>query len=255
MTIADTQVAFGWTAVPRNRSNLPSKDDARSNAINVEFDSIWPKTAVVIKAQAYAKKHLPEQTYNHSLRVYYYGKSKAHLLDIIHNSIIIAGHTIVTQHFPSWITDAFFETWALTCLFHDIGTTPENRAGTYLSFEFQGGFIALKELQGFGAPLPQAESVCEAIIRHQDPGETGTISRMGQLVQISTEFDNMGWQPYLVHLDVIEQVVKKYPRLKWSSCFSSTINHEIDAKPWCHTTALDGFAEAVAGNKLMEPYD
>lgn len=124
-----------------------------------------------------------------------------------------------------------------------------------MSFEFQGGFIALKELQSFGASTPQAESVCEAIIRHQDPGETGTISRMGQLIQISTELDNMGWQPHLLHRDVIEQVVKLHPRLKWSSCFASAINAEIDAKPWCHTTSLDGFAEAVAGNKLMEPYD
>lgn len=98
---------------------------------------------------------------------------------------------MVTQHFPSWISaskDTFFETWALTCLFHDIGTTPESRNDTHMSFEFQGGFMALQQLQAFGAPKAQAESVCEAIIRHQDPGETGTISRMGQLVQIATEF-------------------------------------------------------------------
>lgn len=103
----------------------------------------------------------------------------------------VIGHTIVTQHFPSWIEtdkDAFFETWALTCLFHDIGTTSGNLNATHMSFEFQGGFIALQQLQSFGAPLAQAESVCEAIIRHQDPGETGTVSRMVQLVQISTEF-------------------------------------------------------------------
>ncbi|CZT25523.1 related to Cyanamide hydratase [Ramularia collo-cygni] len=228
---------FGWTSVPRNRSNVPSDDKVTANAVKVNFEGVWPKTSVVNEAQAYAKMHLSEQTYNHSLRVYYYG------------------HTIVTQNFPQWNIGSFMETWALTCLFHDIGTTSENRAATHLSFEFQGGFIALKELQSFGAPLPQAESVCEAIIRHQDPGETGTVSRMVQLIQISTELDNMGWQPHLVHLDVIEQIVKRHPRMKWSSCFSSTIEDEINAKPWCHTTALDGFAEAVATNKLMEPYD
>jgi hypothetical protein len=57
-----------------------------------------------------------------------------------------------------------------------------------MSFEFQGGFIALTKLQEFGAPKVQAESVAEAIIRHQDPGQTGTISAMGQLIQIATEF-------------------------------------------------------------------
>ncbi|KAF2719976.1 cyanamide hydratase [Polychaeton citri CBS 116435] len=231
---------FGWNEVPRNRSNLPPERSANSTNVPIDFPKIWPTTEVVQKAQSYAKENLPQETYNHSLRVYCYG------------------HTMVMQHFPSWVgsaKDSFFETWALTCLFHDIGSTATNRAATHMSFEFQGGFIALQQLQSFGAPQAQAESVCEAIIRHQDPGETGTISRMGQLVQLATEFDNMGWQPYLVHEDVIPQVVKQHPRLKWSSCFSSTICAEIDEKPWCHTTALDGFAEAVAGNKLMEPYD
>lgn len=65
----------------------------------------------------------------------------------------------------------------------------------------------------------------------------------------------MGWQPHLIHEDVIEKVAKQHPRLKWSSCFSKTINTEIEEKPWCHTTALEGFAEAVAGNKLMQPYE
>ena len=92
------------------------------------------------------------------------------------------------QHFPTWASNTFFETWALTCLFHDIGTTPSNRSATHLSFEFQGGFMALSKLQEFGAPQAQAESVAEAIIRHQDPGETGMVSRMVQLVQIATEF-------------------------------------------------------------------
>lgn len=65
----------------------------------------------------------------------------------------------------------------------------------------------------------------------------------------------MGWQPHLVHGDVIERVVKQHPRLKWSSCFSTTINAEVHDKPWCHTTVLEGFAEDVAGNKLMAPYE
>lgn len=65
----------------------------------------------------------------------------------------------------------------------------------------------------------------------------------------------MGWQPYLISEDVIKQVVEQYPRLKWSGCFAQTIEDEISEKPWCHTTALDGFKEAVEGNKVMEPYD
>jgi cyanamide hydratase len=65
----------------------------------------------------------------------------------------------------------------------------------------------------------------------------------------------MGWQPYLVSESVIKQVVEQLPRLKWSGCFSKSLGEEMDAKPWCHTTAIPGFQEAVAGNKLMQPYD
>jgi len=228
---------FGWTAVPRNRSNVPSADEAKTQDVTVNVGDIWPDTELVKKANEYAKRELSQETYNHSLRVYCYG------------------HTIVTQHFPAWASDSFYETWALACLFHDIGTTPSNRSATHLSFEFQGGFIALTKLQEFGAAKAQAESVAEAVIRHQDPGETGMVSRMVQLIQIATEFDNMGYQPHLVSTKVIEQVVKQLPRMNWSACFSKTIEAEVGEKPWCHTTVLKRFAEAVAGNDLMNRYE
>jgi cyanamide hydratase len=231
---------FGWSPVPRNRSNIPADDRVKTTPAKVIFEDIWPTTEAVKQAQQHVKAALPAETYNHSLRVYCYG------------------HMIVTQHFPEWIAvdkDRFFETWALTCLYHDLATTPENRNATHMSFEFHGGFMALQDLQRFGAPQAQAESVSEAIIRHQDPGETGMITRMGQLVQISTEFDNMGFQSYLVHKDVIMQVVKQHPRLHWSTCFSKTIKAELAEKPWCHTSVLPTFAEDVANNELMEPYD
>lgn len=164
---------FGWTAVPRDRSNVPSKTTAKTVPVQLSFDEIWPTTGLVQRAQEYVKEVFPQETYNHSLRVYCYG------------------HAMVSLHFQPWIAAAkekFFETWALTCLFHDLATTPEHRGETHLSFEFHGGLMALERLQSFGAPRPQAESVAEAIIRHQDPGETGTISRMGQLIQMATEF-------------------------------------------------------------------
>lgn len=30
---------------------------------------------------------------------------------------------------------------------------------------------------------------------------------------------------------------------------------ELELKPWCHTTANEGFVEDVLGNTLMRPYD
>lgn len=65
----------------------------------------------------------------------------------------------------------------------------------------------------------------------------------------------MGYQPYLLPKGVIEQVVKQFPRIKWSGCFAQTITDELEAKPWCHTSSMANFKEDVLGNKLMEPYD
>ncbi|KAH8635873.1 cyanamide hydratase [Alternaria alternata] len=215
--MSDEIASYGWTAVPRDRSNVPSAEEAaapQTNAAAVDITGIWPDNELMKKAREYAKRELPTETYNHSFRVYAYGKP-LHLISSgfrkkgitpfsphtnnsesplntpapiqtetdTHRKL---GHQIVTQYLPDWKSSTFFETWALTCLFHDIGTTVQNMSSTHMSFDFQGGFIALAKLQEFGAPKIQAESVAEAIIRHQDPGETGTISAMGQLIQTST---------------------------------------------------------------------
>ena len=67
--------------------------------------------------------------------------------------------------------------------------------------------------------------------------------------------DNTGGCKDLVHPDTIKSVTEAYPRLKWTSCFASTVREEIGAKPWCHSTHIEHFAEKVEGNKLMEPYE
>lgn len=81
------------------------------------------------------------------------------------------------------------ETYLLTCLLHDIGTTDKNLTATLMSFEFYGGYLALELLKkDLHAPVDQAESVAEAIIRHQDLGESGNISSVGLLIQLATVF-------------------------------------------------------------------
>lgn len=65
----------------------------------------------------------------------------------------------------------------------------------------------------------------------------------------------MGINPRLIDSKTVESVTKLFPRNKWSSCFAATIREEVALKPWSHTTAIEGFAEGVEGNKLMEPYD
>jgi cyanamide hydratase len=61
--------------------------------------------------------------------------------------------------------------------------------------------------------------------------------------------------PKLVHEETIDAVTREWPRKKWSSCFGATIRKEVGAKPWCHSTHIEGFAEKVEGNSVMEKWD
>ena len=143
----------------------------------------------------------------------------------------------------------------LTCLLHDIGTTPQNQGSTRLSFEFQGGYISLDLLKSLGADVAQAEAVCETIIRHQDLGDTGNITTLTAVTHFATVLDNAGLNPELVHEDTIRSVAVKYPRNGWTSCFANVVRKECELKPWANTSRIEGFAEMVEANKLMEPYD
>ena len=128
-------------------------------------------------------------------------------------------------------------------------------SSTLLSFEFHGGVTALTLFQSLGAPKPQAESVAETIFRHQDLGETGTVTRITALILLATLLDNAGENPHLVSKGTIEEVVARWPRMKWTGCFASTVRKEIGQKTWAHSTHIEGFAEKIEGNKLMEPYE
>lgn len=57
-----------------------------------------------------------------------------------------------------------------------------------MSFEYYGAFKAIGFLRDNGASKDQAEAVGEAIIRHADLGETGMLTSLGMLIQLSTVF-------------------------------------------------------------------
>ncbi|KAL4783826.1 hypothetical protein BJX76DRAFT_243085 [Aspergillus varians] len=228
---------YGFSAVPANIEALFEQAHIRAKQAPVAIPvsaTVIPNTPLAHRIQEYARANLPNPTYHHSLRVYHYG-------------LAIKRHA-----FPDW--DFGDETYFLACMLHDIGTTPVNLRATMLSFEFYGGFLALDVLQkdsGEGtavASQPQAESVAEAIIRHQDLRDAGTITAVGQLLQLATIFDNIGGHSPLVHDDTVQDVIEHYPRLKWSSCFASTVGEEVALKPWAHTTALGDFKGKILGN-------
>lgn len=73
-----------------------------------------------------------------------------------------------------------------------------------MSFEFYGGILARDVLLRHNCPVAQAESVAEAIIRHQDPVEVGTITTVGLLVQLATQY---GMTPDILCARVIVDAV------------------------------------------------
>jgi cyanamide hydratase len=185
MSLPDCIREYGYTAVPASAKKLLSESYPKPPSPPPAFatsssDIAIPNTALAKRIHIYAKSHLPEPTYNHSLRVYHYGLA------------------IKQYRFPEWSFS--HETYFLACLLHDIGTTDENLRKTRMSFEFYGGFLALQILQNKNfphgnadaavavAPSEQAESVAESIIRHQDLCEVGTVTAVGQLLQLATIF-------------------------------------------------------------------
>ncbi|KAI9761610.1 MAG: hypothetical protein M1840_001750 [Geoglossum simile] len=233
---------YGLTALPRDLKVLLNGAKNNKDPVAVMVDDIHlPDTPLARKVVDYARNELQEQTFNHSMRVYYYGMWPTHALP---------------EQFPDWIYSD--ETYLLACLLHDIGTTKKNIRATLMSFEFYGGILAHDLLyKENSAPREQADSVAEAIMRHQDIGDIGKITTVGLLIQLATIFDNIGGHADLVHPATITDVTAHYPRKGWSSCFASTIREEIGLKPWAHTTALGGeeFPKGVLNNKLMAPYD
>jgi len=238
----DTVALHGWTAVPVDaKAILQGKPYLHNPGPILVKDIKFPSDdPIVAKVHDYAKEKLPPPTFNHSMRVFYWSTAILH------------------QQFPDHAATLSPSTLALTCLLHDIGTTAENRAATQLSFEFQGGIIALNLIQHeLHGAQSQAEAVCEAIIRHQDLGEVGKITFLGQLIQLATVYDNMGGNPELVHAETRVDVNRAFGRRGWSGCFAQTIREENKVKPWAHTTHLgeEAFPAGVLGNVLMGEFD
>lgn len=67
----------GWTAVPIDASKLFNGKPYRKipSPLKVTDISFPHGDPIVSKIQDYAKEKLPIETYNHSMRVYYYGKN------------------------------------------------------------------------------------------------------------------------------------------------------------------------------------
>ncbi|KAJ6470939.1 cyanamide hydratase [Mycena sanguinolenta] len=244
-------VYYGFTAVPRDPDVLfqnhptASGSHPKQDPFTVK-DFPVPESPLVNHVRDFVKKELDVQTFNHSNRVYVYGAA------------------LVKTHFPEWTYDN--ETWYLACILHDIGTAEKFLATTKMSFEFKGAIVARDLILKLGGVEDQADSVCDAIVRHQDIFvKGGNITQIGQALQLATILDNVGLRSNLIHPNLIESTVAAFPRLGWSEHFARVIEKELDLKPWCHSTTFEipawtrgtpsNFATDVRGNDVMRPFE
>lgn len=218
--------SYGFIKVPRDISKaIPSpKKPTEQPVYELPFSEL---SKSILK---YATEELNERVLNHSLRVYQYSLC------------------ILKDQFPEW--DLNPEVLFVACLLHDIATTDKNMKSTKLSFEFHGGMISYALLLQHSDDKLFAEAVCEAIIRHQDLGETGYITSLGLILQISTILDNVGLNTDYIHIKNVDKINQKYPREGWLNCFAQAIDNENKLKPWGHTSALgtDKFRDDVLSN-------
>ena len=74
-TMTDPITLHGWTALPRDPATLlKGKQNPSPKPLTVD-DIELPSTHLAKEVLEYAKRELNEQTFNHSMRVFYYGKS------------------------------------------------------------------------------------------------------------------------------------------------------------------------------------
>ena len=75
--MTDPILTHGWTALPRDVSVLlDGKKNIREPEPMTVESILLPETALVKEVLEYARKELSEETFNHSMRVYFYGEPK-----------------------------------------------------------------------------------------------------------------------------------------------------------------------------------
>jgi cyanamide hydratase len=80
MADADPVKAYGWTAMPRKvETLLASRTNVHVPAPVSVKDVALPDSPLAKAVLEYAKRELASETFNHSMRVYYYGMHSAML--------------------------------------------------------------------------------------------------------------------------------------------------------------------------------
>ena len=175
----------GWTPVPLDPSLILAGKKNAKDPDPVTVDSIHLRTTDLARQVLdYAKTELSEQTFNHSMRAYYYGQSST-------------PHTPPTAQANARRPSRPAAT--LPPLAPQPRNLPPNQPPARHRHHIHKPLLHAAQLRiprrhtrphaALPTPVrthPQAEAVTEAIIRHQDIGTSGIITTFGGLIQLAT---------------------------------------------------------------------
>jgi cyanamide hydratase len=191
---------------------------------SVEF----PKSNLAEEAVKFVKAELELPIFNHSYRAY------------------IIGNIVQRDQFPHWHID--MEQYFLSCMFHDIGLAPKYHLTTPMSFEFQGAMVANNFITSHNGSKDVADRVFEICANHTIEN-TGKISAMGQLIQLSTSTDVSGQYPQFYHPETIQEIYEAWPLHDFHNCFAEKMELEVKHKPGCMTTIFgDEYSARIRTN-------
>jgi hypothetical protein len=87
--------ANGWAAVPRDFTKALADVDKNKQAEITVRDAHPPSTDIAKRTHDFAKEQLPEKTFNHSMRVWYYGKRLSYEKNLFSESAAHPGLNIL----------------------------------------------------------------------------------------------------------------------------------------------------------------
>ncbi|KAJ7481881.1 hypothetical protein FB451DRAFT_1444612 [Mycena latifolia] len=203
----------------------------------ISFDSLEsiPLDDAHRAATTYTEKIIPNSTFAHSLRTYYFA------LAILHN-----GFPSGTPGVPQISFEDLQKRLYHACILHDLGMTihPDtlNHPARTMSFELFGGIMAYEHLRAVEPPLggQQVGDIIQSIMLHTTEYTAGNSSSIGTLLTLGSSFDVLGYNglgpgvfDFICHRKTVQEIEKAFPRRTFGIDGREAGTREFDEKPTC----------------------
>jgi hypothetical protein len=205
---------------------------ARAAALPAEVAGVrLPRSALALKAAAYARASCPAFLFNHCMRTFLFGALKLQRRQLRYRA------------------DAAFVGAAL----HDLGLLPPFES-PHASFETDGADAAERWLRGNGASAADTDLVWHEIQMHDGPWAlTRRAGAEAQLVALGAGIDVDGPDPDELGQREIAEVVAAFPRLAFKREFTALLIAHCARKPLSQrATWLEGLCRAHSGHAPLD---